>query len=95
MNWEALGAIGELIGAAGVIGTLVYLAVQIRRATRFPKAPASLFLPGHPIDSLNFQWTSRYGSYFMARRAATDDSRRLGSAGRVMRQIKLLAARRT
>ena len=31
MNWEALGAIGELVGATGVIGTLGYLAVQIRQ----------------------------------------------------------------
>lgn len=30
MNWEAIGAIGELIGATGVIFSLVYLAVQIR-----------------------------------------------------------------
>ncbi len=33
MNWEAIGAIGEIIGAAGVIVTLVYLAVQIRQNT--------------------------------------------------------------
>jgi hypothetical protein len=30
MNWEAIGAVGELIGAVVVITTLVYLAVQIR-----------------------------------------------------------------
>ena len=34
MNWEAMGAIGELIGAIGVIVTLVYLAFQIRQNTR-------------------------------------------------------------
>jgi hypothetical protein len=33
MNWEALGAIGEIVGAAGVIVTLGYLAVQIRQNT--------------------------------------------------------------
>ena len=32
MNWEAVGAIGEIIGAAGVIASLGYLAVQIRRS---------------------------------------------------------------
>jgi hypothetical protein len=32
-NWEAIGAIGELLGALGVILTLVYLAVQIRQNT--------------------------------------------------------------
>jgi hypothetical protein len=30
MNWEAIGAIGETIGAAGVVATLIYLAVQVR-----------------------------------------------------------------
>jgi len=34
MNWDALGAIGELVGAAGVIATLAYLAFQIRDNTR-------------------------------------------------------------
>jgi hypothetical protein len=38
MNWEALGAISETIGALGVIGTLVYLAVQIRHNTRSLRA---------------------------------------------------------
>jgi hypothetical protein len=33
MNWEAVAAIGDLIGAVGVIVTLAYLAVQIRRNT--------------------------------------------------------------
>ena len=34
MNWEAIGAIGEVLGAAGVIATLAYLAVQIRDSNR-------------------------------------------------------------
>jgi hypothetical protein len=32
MDWEAIGAIGEVIGAAAVVVTLVYLAVQVRHA---------------------------------------------------------------
>jgi hypothetical protein len=32
VNWDALGAIAELLGAVGVIVTLAYLAVQIRRS---------------------------------------------------------------
>ena len=31
MNWEAIGAVGEVIGAIGVILTLIYFAVQIKR----------------------------------------------------------------
>ena len=34
MNWEAIGAIAELLGAAGVIVSLLYLATQIRQNTR-------------------------------------------------------------
>jgi hypothetical protein len=30
MNWDAIGAIGETIGAAAVVISLLYLAVQIR-----------------------------------------------------------------
>ena len=30
MNWEALGAIAELVGAIAVIASLIYLALQVR-----------------------------------------------------------------
>ena len=33
MNWDAIGAVGELLGAAAVLFTLIYLAVQIRQNT--------------------------------------------------------------
>jgi hypothetical protein len=38
MNWEALGAIAELLGAVGVVVTLFYLAVQIRQNTKSVRA---------------------------------------------------------
>lgn len=34
MNWEAVGAIGEIVGAAAVVVTLVFLAAQIRLSAR-------------------------------------------------------------
>ena len=34
MNWEAIGAIAELLGAIGVIASLIYLATQIRQNSR-------------------------------------------------------------
>ena len=34
MNWNALGAIGEIVGAAGVIVSLLYLASQVRSNSR-------------------------------------------------------------
>ena len=33
MNWDAVGAIGEIAGAATVIATLFYLALQVKHAT--------------------------------------------------------------
>jgi hypothetical protein len=32
MNWEAIGAIGEIVGAVAVIATLAYLSIQIRQS---------------------------------------------------------------
>jgi hypothetical protein len=34
MNWEAIGAIGELIAALVVVVTLIYLSVQLRQSIR-------------------------------------------------------------
>jgi len=34
MNWDAIAAIGELVGATAVLATLIYLAVQIRQNSR-------------------------------------------------------------
>ena len=32
MSWDAIGAVGELLGATAVLVTLIYLAVQVRQA---------------------------------------------------------------
>ncbi len=42
MNWEAIGAIGETVGAIAVFVTLVYLAAQIRHATRIATASSEI-----------------------------------------------------
>ena len=34
MNWDAIGAIGEIIGAAAVVATLFYLARQINDGSK-------------------------------------------------------------
>ena len=34
INWEAIGALGETIGAIGVIATLIFLAFQIRQNSK-------------------------------------------------------------
>ena len=47
MNWEAIGAVGETVGALAVLVTLVYLAMQIRQNTKAVQAAA--------VDSANSQ----------------------------------------
>lgn len=32
MNWDAIGAIGELVGGVAVIATLIYLAIQVKHS---------------------------------------------------------------
>ena len=34
MNWDAIGAIGEIAGAVGVIATLLFLGLQIRHSAK-------------------------------------------------------------
>ena len=41
MNWDALGALAELVGALGVIVSLLYLATQIRVQNRESRVSAS------------------------------------------------------
>src|SRR5512139_1174321 len=41
MNWEAIGAIGEIIGAGAVVVSIVYLSIQIRSNTRATRGSAS------------------------------------------------------
>jgi len=47
MNWEAIGAVGETVGALAVLVTLVYLSIQIRQNTKSVQAAA--------VDSANSQ----------------------------------------
>lgn len=42
VNWEALTAFGQLVAAAGVIASLLYLAVQVRDSTRASAAQTKL-----------------------------------------------------
>jgi len=34
MNWDALGAIGEIVGSIAVVVTVAYLAIQVRHSSR-------------------------------------------------------------
>lgn len=42
MNWDAIGAIGEIIGALAVVATLLYLASQTRQTRTAVESKANL-----------------------------------------------------
>ena len=52
MDWEAIGAVGEIIGAIAVVVSIVYLSTQIRSNTRATKASAG-FEAAHSWASTN------------------------------------------
>lgn len=52
MNWEAIGAIAEIVGALAVVVTLAYLAIQVRQNTRMMQREAHLDRVRHIADPL-------------------------------------------
>ena len=44
MNWDAIGAVGEVVGAITVLVTLIYLARQVRQSNRIAIASAEIAL---------------------------------------------------
>lgn len=38
MNWEIIATVAELVGAGGVIASLIYLSGQIRQSTKVARA---------------------------------------------------------
>ncbi|MFT4562961.1 MAG: hypothetical protein ACI9BW_002712 [Gammaproteobacteria bacterium] len=54
MNWEAIGTVGETLGAAAVVISLVYVAVQIRQNTNETRMQRTQSLIAANAD-VNFQ----------------------------------------
>jgi len=44
MNWEAIGAVGEIVGATAVVLSLIYLAIQVRQNSNMARAESRLRL---------------------------------------------------
>ena len=70
MNWDAIGAVGEIIGPIAVVVSLMYLAVQIRTSSKLAKAQMfqsavaeqSRVADGVTNDPENFEvWLKMYG----------------------------------
>jgi len=42
MHWEAIGAVGEIVGALAVVLSLIYLAIQVRQNSEMARAESRL-----------------------------------------------------
>lgn len=73
MNWEALSAIGEIVGAFAVVLTLGYLAVQIRGAQRTAKANVRQGAAEILISTLSLQVNNEVLARAKAKRDASED----------------------
>ncbi len=71
MNWEALGAMGEVGGAVAVVFTLGYLAAQIRQNTRTTQFAAIQALE-QGVSSTMASWTSSVESAVLVDRGFSD-----------------------
>ncbi len=63
MNWDAIAAVGEILGAIAVVISLLYLAVQIRQNSRAMKG-ASTHGITQTIQS-ELRWSFDYGEAFL------------------------------
>ena len=61
MNWEAIGAIGEIVGAIGVIVTLGYLGFQIRQNTaQLEQNERTSIAAAVSVSATNYRENRRY-----------------------------------
>lgn len=58
MNWDAIGAIGEIVGALAVVVSIVYLSIQIRSNTQATKAQSG-FDATHSWADITLDMSSR------------------------------------
>lgn len=63
MNWEAIGAVGETLGAIAVVVSLLYLAAQIRQNSRIVKG-TSVQAITQTIQS-ELRWSSDHSDIFV------------------------------
>jgi hypothetical protein len=78
MNWEAIGAVAEALGATGVIATLAYLATHMKQNTRALRSGALEAYRTELTDILNFS-SQHLDVFSKARKGAglTDSERRI------------------
>lgn len=76
MDWEAIGAAGEVLGAAAVFVTLIYLATQVRQSNNLARFNATTEVINQ-FNELNKMVSTDHGlrKVLSKRKELTDDER--------------------
>lgn len=75
MNWDAIGAIGELVGSLAVLLTLIYLAIQVRHSRHLLEENRKIALSGVYSSRIDF----RFRQYEIAIAELSDTFAKLAS----------------
>jgi hypothetical protein len=62
MNWDAIGAAGEIFGAIAVVVSLLYLATQVKQANRHSASDAGFALVSERNHLFEFVFTDAEGA---------------------------------
>jgi hypothetical protein len=89
MNWDAIGAIAETVGATGVIITLAYLAIQIRNSAEINASALRQSFYDYTTRQMLHGTDSKEFSELMAKASMTNNPL---SPGEKMQMLRLLQA---
>jgi hypothetical protein len=73
MNWDAIGATGEIIGAAAVVISLLYLGLQIRGQTRQARFAAAHDISLGYREAMNHFSSTHISQVFTKSLSSVDD----------------------
>ena len=85
MNWAAIGAVGELVGGIAVIGTLIYLATQIRQNTKINRSAIRQSFYDYTTRQMLYGTDDTEFNEVLAKAAITDEDLSPGESIRILR----------
>lgn len=71
MNWDAIGAVGEIVGALAVVLTIAYLATQIRLTREMERAASTRNTLAKAVEVMTYS-SSHPGSFETLRKGIRD-----------------------
>ena len=85
MNWAAIGAVGELVGGIAVIGTLLYLATQIRQNTKINASAIRQSFYDYTTRQMLYGTDDTEFNEVLAKAGMTDEELTQGDRVRILR----------